>query len=215
MSIIDLENILLDDHGLYKAVPSAVLAVFDHADLYKFGCKHAVFQFVTTEMLDWIKEKINGVSSLEINAGNGVISRTLGITGIDSRIQDKPEFQQIAKEKYGELMDEMSFTKPPKEIKKYEALEAVRVFRPHTVIGAYVTQKGTIADKLTGVVSNHWGVDERQMLTKIKRYIKFGSITTHGTTRILDLPHEELHFDWLYTRHPDRIQNRVWIWENQ
>lgn len=215
MNLKGLENLLLDERGLYKAVPSDILAGIDHETLYKFGCKHAIFQFVTTEMLEWIKEKIRGVSALEINAGNGVISRSLGITGIDSRIQEKEQFQKIAYAKLGALMEDMSFTPPPREIKKYEALEAVRVFRPHTVIGAYVTQKGTVIDNLSGIASNHWGVDERLMLTKIKRYIKFGSLSAHGTTRILDMPHEELHFDWLFTRHPDRSQNRVWIWVNE
>lgn len=208
-----LDEFLLDEKGLYQAVPADVLKSFLFEDVRLWANQHAVFQLVTTELIDWLREEVGGAKALEICAGNGVISRTLGIVGTDSRIQHEKKFTEIGEQVYGNVFGRMVMTDPPKEIKKYNALQAVQTFRPHTVVGAFVTQWGPPEDRPRGIPSSKFGVKEEEMLRYIKKYIHFGNRDPHALKRIYGLPHKELEFPWLITRCGDQSLNRVWIWE--
>lgn len=208
-----LDEILLDESGFMKPVPAALLVTFLLVHLQIWANDHAVFQFATTELIDWLRQEIGVHNALEINAGNGVIGRSLGIVGIDSRIQGTKKFQEKAAEVYQQDAADFAFTMPPKDIKKYEALEAVRVFRPHTVVGAFVTQKAHATDAAHKIPSNIWGVNEEELITRVKKYIHFGNLTVHEKKRIYKYPHKVLEFPWLVTRCIDQSGNRVWIWE--
>lgn len=203
---------LLDERGLYTAVHSAAFQRVPTADLQLWGSAHAVFQFVTIELLDWLKTEIGEAKALEICAGNGVISRSLGIVGVDNRIQQKAYFQRNAIDFYGELHPD-NFTAPPREIKNYNANDAVRIFRPEVVVGAFVTPKVTRADNARGIMGNGYGPDMFEMFKRLKKYIHFGNRRTHLPNPIYDLPHLELEYPWLVTRCVDPSLNRVWIWE--
>lgn len=201
-----LNKILLDDKGRYQPVPAAILHDINIEHLQLWAIKMGVYQFVTTEMIDWLKNEIGDNRAIEIAAGNGAISRALGIIGTDSYRQ-----QDLDVKLFYDLLGHAT-TDPPKDILKYEALAAVKKFRPHTVVGAFITQYGTKAERQKDFVCNPTGVKEWEILYYIRKYICFGNLNTHPGKKIYQLPHKVYKFDWLLSRAIDQSQNRVWVW---
>lgn len=209
-----LDDLFINQQGLIQAVPAIILEEIPHEHLMIWANDHAVFQIVTCELIEWLKEQIGDKKTLEICAGNGVISRELGIIGVDNRLQEKPYFQKLVTEKYG-VSNQLQMTSPPKEIKKYEAIEAIRVFRPEIVVGAFVTGKNTRNEAAKGITGNAYGVDMKELFARVKKYIHFGNKNTHLPNPIYELPHSELAYPWLYSRAFDQSLNRIWIWETR
>lgn len=204
-----LNDILLDENGRYKSIPFGIMNKIPLTHLHLWAHHNAIYQFVTDEMTEWLKAEIGGEYAIEIGAGNGVISRSLGIIGTDSYIQ----VDDKAVRAYYDML-KVAVTRPPAQIQKYEAYEAVRALKPHTVVGAFITQFGTGADYRQGINCSPYGVKEWMMLPFIKKYILFGNKITHNGKHIFELPHRELQFAWLVSRANDQSLNRVWIWEN-
>lgn len=206
-----LDKQLLDSDGLLKAVPAALLHQIRPDHLQIWANKNAVYQFATTELVDFLKSEIKGKQekTIEICAGCGVLSRELGITGTDSYMQQEKRFR-----KFYETLGQQ-ITKPPEHIKKYEAYAAVRRFRPEIVIGAFVTQHATLDENLRGFTGSPFGVREHMILQKVKKYILIGNEQTHAGKLIFQLPHRKLTFPWLISRCNDQSLNRIWIWENK
>src|SRR6266850_1944791 len=94
-----LDNILLDQRGLLKSLPHALLRKFPIEHLQAWANANGIFYFVTSEMIEWLKEKIANKKAIEICAGDGCISRSLGIIGIDNRIQESKKFRELLLEK--------------------------------------------------------------------------------------------------------------------
>lgn len=208
-----LDELFINQQGLIQAVPAIVLQEIPHEHLQIWAADHAIWQIVTCEMIQWLKEEIGDQKALEICVGMGIVSRELGIIGVDSRIQEKPYFRKIMEEKFGKD-NGLKTTQPPKEIKKYEAIEAIRVFRPEVVIGSFVTPKGSRADSAKGIMCNQFGPDMQELFARVKKYIHFGNKNTHLPNPIYEMPHTELSLPWLYSRAFDQSLNRIWIWEN-
>jgi hypothetical protein len=209
-----LDDFLLDDRGLLKVVSAHILHAFPILHLLQWANQRGVFHFITSEMIQWLKAEIGDRKAIEICAGHGTISRALGIIGIDSRVHESKKFRELLKDKYGPAADSWAVTHAPRDIKKYEASEAVRIFRPQVVVGAFVSQKGKDYDSRRGNISFEYGVNEREIVKKVETYIHFGNKSTHAGKFIYDLPHEELSFPWLVNRAFDQSLNRVWIWRN-
>lgn len=62
---------------------------------------------------------------------------------------------------------------------------------------------------------NKWGVDELALIKKIKKYIMVGNLYTHCHKPILELPHEEFSFPWLWSRSSLHDQNRIFVWHHE
>lgn len=201
--VTHLDAILLDENGHLKPVPSAVLAAIEPDQLLIWGTRNAVYQFITTEMIDWLEAQIGGRSAIEICAGNGGIGRALGIPRTDSFIQQHPKMRLVYRF-YGQEP-----TLPPADVQKFEALEAARHFKPQVVVGAFVTQ---IYKEGQMIPSSIYGVDEEQLLQEVDTYILFGNKHTHQGKRIFQLPHERYKVPWLFTKALDQSLNRIWVW---
>lgn len=201
-----LDN-LLKAEGLVRPLAAINLQLIPFSHLLQWAQFNGVYQFPTLELIDFLRDEIKDQKAIEICAGNGVLSRELGVIGTDSYMQHRKKIRQY----YAALNQEI--TQPSKHVKKYEALEAVRVFRPDVVFGAFVTQFGTAADAMRGIGSGY-GVKEWELLEKVKKYILIGNKQTHAGKRIFSTPHKELYFPWLVSRSFDQSLNRIWIWEN-
>ena len=61
-------------------------------DHLKIWCvKNAIYQILTTELVDWLKKYIGEKKAIEIGAGKSGIGRALGIPATDSAMQTMPE----------------------------------------------------------------------------------------------------------------------------
>lgn len=210
-----LDNLLLDENNLLRPVPTKLLNSIPQNHLLLWGTDHAVWQFPTIELIDWLKVQIGGRKALEICAGNGAIGRALGVTSTDNRSQSRPYVQRNMQAIYGAAILESATTNPPKDVKKFEAVEAIRIFRPQIVFGCFVTPKGRREDAAKGIMCNAYGPDMKELLSRVPVFIHFGNKATHFENPIYKIPHEEYKFDWLFTKTFDPSLNRVWIWKHK
>lgn len=210
-----LDKLLLDDNNLLKPVEAYILAQVEQDHLLLWGTQHAVWQFPTIEMIDWLKNQIGERKALEICAGNGAIGRALGVPSTDNRAQSRSYVKQNMQAIYGDGILDSATTNPPKDVKKFEAVEAVRIFRPQVVFGSFVTPKGSRDDNAKGIMCNAYGPDMKELLSRVEMFIHFGNKATHFNNPIYEMPHEEYEFPWLFTKTFDPSQNRVWIWRDK
>lgn len=201
-----LDNIILDENKLLKLLPYEVYSKIDISHLQIWANKNGIYTLPTTELIEWIKNKINNRKAIEICSGNGVISRELGIIGTDSFMQTTPEMVAYYSALGQKPID------PPSDIYQFEANEAVDVLKPKVVIASFATQKFIDGDEENGISSSVYGVDELTLLPKIQTYIFIGNDSVHSDKRINQFPHETHRFDWLITRCKDQKGNFIKIW---
>lgn len=207
---VDYLDDLLLDNGLPKIVDADCLRSIHHEHLMIWCNKFGSYTIPTTELIDWLKNQIGNRSAIEICAGYGSIGRALKIPITDSHMQTKPEV--IA---YYRLLGQNPI-RPPNDVHKLEANDAIDKFKPQVVIGCFVTQKYQSGDEGSPtspkINSSVYGVDEQSMLKKIKTYINIGNDLSHGDKRIKKYRHELHRFDWLFTRSQSPLLNHICVW---
>lgn len=205
-----LDEIILDPQGLVQTVPYSVYKSLDKTHLQVWCNKNGVYTLPTTELIDWIKNRIGGRKAIEICAGTGGIARALEIIATDSYIQTMPEMVAYYKAIGTQPID------PPSDVYQFEANEAVDTLKPKVVVASYATQKFQEGDQNEPKVgSSVYGVDEMAMLPKIETYIFVGNDHSHHDKRINKLPHETHRFPWIVTRTMKQEENFIKIWDNQ
>lgn len=129
-----LNDILLDEDGFLKVLDSSVLKDLNYTHLRLFCSKNGIYQLITTELVEWIKDRIDGRRAIEIGSGNGSVAKALGITATDSFMQERREIASYYKAsgqapvKYG------------KNVKRFDAKKAIKKLKPRVVIACWVTQ---------------------------------------------------------------------------
>lgn len=197
-----LDDLLIRPDGLLRAVPAAKLLEFPLTTLQTWCVKKGVYQYPTEELLNWLATQISGKKAIEICAGNGAIGRLLGITSTDSYMQTKPEI--VA---YYAALKQIPI-KPPADVLKFTANQAVQHYKPEIVIGAWVTQLHKPGDNQGSIE----GVDELSIIA-VAKYIHLGNDNTHGYKDSMRLPHKHHRFDWLVSRGQDQSRNHAAVWE--
>jgi hypothetical protein len=203
-----LNNLLLDKMGLLRVLPAKTLQDITHPHLQLWANKNGVYVFPTTELIQWLKEKIGKRTAIEIGAGHGAIGRALDVPRTDSYIQLTPEMQLLYR------MNSQKPTTPPPDVLRYEASDAVARFKPQVVFGGYITQlyqPGDEQEPKTG--SSIHGVNELEIHQKVETYIVIGNMMSHHDKRLFLKTHEILTFDWIVTRSLNHEKNRIFIWE--
>jgi len=156
-----LNDILLDEDGYLKVLDSSVLEDIDYNHLRIFCNKNGIYQLITTELIEWIKERIGGRRAIEIGSGNGSFARALGITATDSHMQERSEIAFYYKTsgqapvKYG------------KNVKKFDAKKAIKKLKPRVVVACWVTQ----IYKPDSDQGNVYGIDEGKLIKQVETYI--------------------------------------------
>jgi hypothetical protein len=203
---IDYLNVLLDDKGLLKIVESSFYSKIPQEHLCLFCHKHGFYCLPTTELIDWLKNEIDLSSTIEIGAGHGAISRFLKIPSTDSRYMEQPEIRAYY------ALGGQPVTTYSEDIIKLDAISAIKKYKPITVFGCWITHKYREDEHERG--GNMFGVDEDWVIKNINKYIVIGNEQTHSKKRILNLPHKEYKFPWLYSRSLEYTKNIIYVWEN-
>lgn len=201
----ELEKVLLNEAGQLKILPAAIYDEFDPTILRLFCHKNAIYNIPTMELLDFIRTECDISRTIEIGSGNGIMAAELGITATDSKQQDKAEMKAL----YG-LMQQPTIPYGA-NVTKYDALEAIRVYRPQTVIAAWVTHKYNPAEHYRE--GNMEGPDEGRIISRVQKYLFIGNKAVHGKKPILSKPHKEYSFPWLKSRAIEPSKNIIWVWE--
>lgn len=164
--------------------------------------QRAVYFLPTEEIANLLDEIIGDDSVIEICAGAGLLSKALGIeVATDNKIQQRGL-------KYGNFIADYykAFGQPliryPKWVEEIEAYSAVMKYKPHTVIGSYMTQRGKTEQESLDYGFCDFGPDLTKIQKACKRLIFIGneSIKSHCCMPIRKLPHKILRPEELITR---------------
>lgn len=164
----------------------------------------ATYVAPTEELIDYLDKIIGQDKAIEVGAGNGFIGRELNIPITDSYQQQDPKVMA-----YYRLMKQ-PLIKYPVDVIKMDAWTAVRRFKPHTVIGCYITHKWR-EDTQDG---NDKGIDMFDLFNHCKRLIMVGNLHTHRNNPLLETSHQEIQLPGLLTRSVDDSSNRIFIWQH-
>ncbi len=171
MDITELEQSLFDAHGKLKLLPAAELMQFGFSKLRLFIHKHSIYQMPTVELIDILRGVIGDASCIEIGAGSGNVGRHLNIKMTDSHQQAK----KIFKELYESI--NQPIIQYPRDVEKLTAKEAIKLYRPHTVLGCWVTHKYNA--RLHHLGGNIEGIEGADVMKRVKRFVFVGNTEIH------------------------------------
>lgn len=179
---------LFKKNGDFTIKPYSYYQKFKWESLRLFMHITGLYSVPTQELIDFLKSEIEAFKAIEIGCGMGSIARALKIPPTDSRMQERPDI------KLTYTMMGQPVIQYPDFVEKYEAIEAVRHYKPDVVIGSYITMKWN------GKEGNYWGVHEPEFMPLIKKYIHIGSLETHKNKPLMKKKHTTLQPDWLIVR---------------
>jgi len=197
-----IEEKVMQD-GELKIVNASYYEGLSNDELSNFALNHALYSIPTIELINFLKEEISGEQSvLEIGSGNGVLGKALSIKCTDNKMQDDPAIKAFYKNisqptiKYGN------------HVEKIGAEEAVKEYRPNTVIASWVTQRYCSIKK----IGNPSGPDLREIVKNCQKFILIGNDNVHGWFEIMDLSHRKIKVDGYISRASNPKNNYVYIW---
>lgn len=209
-----IDDILLDEQGDVKMVPSAELKGIPYDHLKTWCHIKGVYGLATTELVSFISQIIGVATSIEIGGGNGVFGRALNIRSTDSMIQLRdPEVRAY----YALLRQPM--VQYGKNIEELEASAAIDKYKPDIIFGSWITQYvSPLETKLPAGGGSIYGFRETEAIKKVNKYILFGTEETHGNKLLFQLPGIKItkhknseHFWSRASRHDGNV---LWVIEN-
>ncbi len=172
------------------------------ADLAVWCLKKAIYGIPSLELINFLKTEIDSEKAIEIGAGNGYLGQFLDIPQTDSWLQAKPKIVAFYK------MVKQPIIKYPSHIRKFDAVDAVKRFKPKVVIGQWVTQRS----KQLKPQSSPYGINEKTILGYVDKYIMIGHETQHNQRLIRQYKHRVIKEDWICSRAAEHDQNVIYIW---
>lgn len=207
--IKDLAPEVLDEHGRLRILPAAFWAGTTANERALFGQRYGYYSLPTVELVERLQEIIGEQKAIEIGAGNGVLAETLGITATDSMHQSNA---RVRSEHY-----DVAGQKPVSyglNVRKHNAYNAVRKYRPDVVLACWVTHKYDPMRHAAGGLDK--GVDEEDVIANCGRYVFVGNERVHAGKSIWKLPHTIEYPDWLHSRADYRHgRNFIAVWERE
>lgn len=180
----------------FKDIPQNHIKQFCH--------ENGVYCLPTTELIEFLQNEIDNQSAIELGAGHGVIAKHLGIIATDSKLQNKKEVAFMY------ALAQQPVVKYGDNIQTYDAIDALRRYKPKVAISAWVTHKYNPTQHWRE--GNMYGVPEEKVLKMCPKYIFIGNKKTHAKKPILDIPHRTIELPFLLSRNMNE-QDVVWIWE--
>lgn len=199
-----MDEVLFNEHRRTRLMGSAEVLSFGLDQVQAWMVARARYQFVTTELIDWLKTRIAGRSAIEVGAGMGDLGFHLGIPMTDSCIQTQmdPEYQLSM------ALSGQTPTTPPPDVECIDAEAAVEKYRPQVVVASWITQKHHAGDP-DGFA---YGPEEIRIVRNVETYIVVGNSAPHGSKRIRRLKHREYKFPWLVSRAVEQPKNVIYCW---
>lgn len=206
-------------NGLPKIVSGEVMVEkYDNTTIRCAMQKNGLYVWPTTELMEWLDVNIKPSSkTIEIGAGNGVLSEALNVKATDSYMQSEKFEPKNMREKqiYVKAIQSYAALNIPFvpygfNVEQLDAKEAVRLYKPVCVFGCYITHKWVQGD----ADGNMLGIDEEWILKRnfLKKYIVVGNKKVHQNKRILSYPHEQIKLTGLVVRAEYPSLNRIFVW---
>ncbi|MFY2597228.1 hypothetical protein ACOTHJ_12670 [Achromobacter xylosoxidans] len=203
----DIRPMVLDANGELTVQPASFYAettIFERAML---GTRIGAYGLPTTELVAWLKMATAGKKAIEIGAGNGVLSRAVGILGTDNFLQVRSDVRNY----YAALGQPL--IPYGQHLARLEAEQAVRLHKPDIVVACWVTH--LFDERRPEAGGNMYGVDEAWIVANCKSYIFIGNEQVHRHKVIWDLPHVRYSPSWLYSKAHNGSPEFIAIWGEQ
>lgn len=201
----DLSTEAIDCNGHIKVMPASFYANTTPAERGVLAVRHGVYCLPTFELVERLREIIDGRSAIEIGSGNGVLAGALDIHATDNKMQDDPEIREHYK-----MMGQPP-VKYGANVEKITARDAVRKYRPRVVIAAWVTHLYDERNHDAG--GNMFGVDELDILRNCEAYVFVGNTQVHAkkplwkhSPDVLEMP------SWIYSRALNGSPDFISVW---
>lgn len=202
-----LDASLLDKQGLLRVQPAEFFAATD-ARMLRLWCHfRGVYQLPTLELVDWLRQRIGARSALEVGAGRGWLGRALGVRATDNHCQSWPDVRAI----YAAMGQPV--TEYGHDVECIAANPAIVKYQPEVVFGCWVTQLADAQKRLPPGGGSVYGIDEHDVLRRVRTYIVVGNDAVHGGKEIMAGPHETIRAAWLWSRATYPKQNAIYIWD--
>ncbi len=200
-----MDAFLLDEKKRIRLMPADEVRVrYSLDEIQAWMVKRARYQIMTTELIEWLKARIDGRSAIEVGAGMGDLGYHLNIPMTDSCIQTKmPTEYMLALIASGQAP-----TTPPPDVECIDAEAAVEKYKPEIVVASWLTQKHHAGDP----DGFEFGPEEIRIVRQVKSYIVIGNSVIHGSKRIRRLKHKEYKHPWLVSRGFEQEKNVIYVW---
>jgi hypothetical protein len=199
-----MDGVLLNEDKRTRLFSSNQILAMGIDYIQAWMVARARYQFVTTELVDWLKARIGTRSVIEVGAGMGDLGYHLGIRMTDSCIQTQ------MKAEYTVQMEALrqAPTVPPADVECIDAEAAVAKYKPEVVVASWITQKHHAGDP----DGFEFGPEEIRIVRQVQQYIVVGNSGPHSSKRIRRLKHREFKFPWLVSRGVDQQKNVIYVW---
>jgi hypothetical protein len=196
--LIELDKIFMKD-GVIVPVSIKEIENIDYKTLRIYTHFRGIYCVVTKELACYISTLLDNKLTIEIGSGNGTLSLGLGIRGTDNKMQRWPEIQMMY------FITGQPTIKYPDFIEEIDAIAAIKKYKPHTVVGSWMSSKFRNYD--LDKEGNMYGPDEEEIITNCKRYILIGNHNIHKNNRLFNKKKYDcvLHrHEGLISRNPSR-----------
>lgn len=201
----DLTPDTFDSAGRFRILSADYWRTTTQPERSALCVRHAMYCLPTIELVERLRQIIDGRSAIEIGAGNGVLAAALGIPATDNRMQDIPKYRA----QY-ELMRQPTITYGD-NVEELDARDAVRQHRPRVVIAAWVTHKYDPRRHWAG--GNEMGVTEERIIDGVETYVMVGNLQVHKDKSIWSREHTLEHPDYLFSRAANGTRDFIAQWQ--
>ena len=163
---------------MIKPVSQSYVDSLDRIDLRAYCHYRGIYTVVTHELIDYLKLLLNVEETIEIGSGNGTLALGLGIPATDNWLQADP---MIA---LHYTMMGQPIIKYPAFVERLDGIEAIKKYKPHTVLGSWITHKWR--DEEPEREGNQWAPDEEEIMANCDRYVMIGNKETHKRNRLFN-----------------------------
>jgi hypothetical protein len=191
--------------GVLQPMPAAFYHGRDRQELSYWCLNRGFYCLPTVELIDWLRQRIEGETAIEVGAGQGTIGRALGIPITDSHQQSRPDIAQLYRQ-----IGQVAVQYPP-DVERLTAAEASQKYRPSVIIAAWLTWRYNPMRHEQG--GNLHGVDETRLLAKpwLDQYIQIEHERVHRKRPIRGRRHVLHRLPFLVSRaFDDGNVIRVW-----
>lgn len=197
---------MLDQNGALRLFPASYYDGIPPETLRQWCEGNHRFVLPTLELVLWLRNLIGKRPALEIGAGHGDLAYHLGIPATDSYLHQRPE---VAALRRAARQPDPDF---PFRVRRMEAFEAVRHYRPEVVIAGWVDEWIGSEQSPPQPHASVNGVREVKLIEKGITYVLIGNVKQHQHRTSRMLVHRDYPFPWLRRCDPDQMLNRVWVW---
>lgn len=215
MAFEKVSQVLIKNGTFQPADSKTLREQFTHKEIQLFMNKIGMYVLPTSDLIEDLKTLIPNLdTAIEIGSGNGVIANNLGIRATDNFMQ-RSDFKAPSKLKdlHKQFLNSVPMVQYGPNVLKVEAHEAVKRFKPKTVLACFVTHLYKQSEPERQ--GNALGVDYRKIIKSTDRVVLVGNDATHRLNPAMELPLVSLQVDSLITRSKTPDLNRIYIWDKK